>query len=80
MKIHGLLAALVLSAMVGCGGGGSAVDSVVDAEATALTSNMVPITEQTAEVTAAAVIKSIDGAFDAGESALDFGGAIGWRE
>jgi hypothetical protein len=57
-----------------------AVDSVVDAEATALTSNMVPITEQTAEVTAAAVIKSIDGAFDAGESALDFGGAIGWRE
>ena len=75
MRIHGYLAAIAVSALAGCGGGGSAVD----AAATALTSNMVPITEQTAEATAAAVVKSIDGAFDAGESALDFGAAIGAR-
>jgi hypothetical protein len=76
MKRTGILLASALIALTGCGGTGS---DAVDAAAALITSDRLPITETTAVETAGAVVKSMDGAFDATGSALDFGGAVGAR-
>ena len=63
--------------LLGACGGGS--DSVRDELAQIQGPNLAVITELTAEETTGAVLDSIDGAFGASESALDFGGAVGAR-
>jgi hypothetical protein len=59
-----------------CGGGSSSNGNLPDP---VQGQNLVLITEATAEETAGTVLDSIDGAFDASESALGFGGAVGAR-
>lgn len=75
MRFKLIVTFLALLVVGGCGGTG-AEDFAPDLNVNV---SFAAITPETAEATTATVIKSIDGAFSAGEGALGFGGAIGAR-
>ncbi|MEJ2087091.1 MAG: hypothetical protein P8Y69_01110 [Gammaproteobacteria bacterium] len=74
MRFNWLVASLALAAVAGCSGGAKDLSPDLDVNV-----SLAAITPETAATTTAAVIKSIDGAFSAGEGALGFTGAIGAR-
>lgn len=76
MYIRWLFAISCVWALAACGGGGGSDNNIIGPIQGL---DRVPITADTAEETAATVVRSIDGAFSAGESALGFGGAVGAR-
>lgn len=76
MILKRFLVLTAISALTACGGGGGSSN---DGPGPLQGVTMLPITEDTAVETTSTVLKSIDGAFGAGESAIDFGGAIGAR-
>lgn len=82
LKFRLMFAILTAGALGACGGGGSssgggAINNV--SPPVVATGPLLVITPENAEQTSADVIDALESAFGAGNSALDFGGAIGAR-
>lgn len=81
LKLRMIIAVLAAGALGACGGGGgsSSGGAINNIAPPVVGGPLLVITPENAEETAADVIDALEGAFGAGNSALDFGGAIGAR-
>ncbi len=77
MRLQRLITFSSIALLGACGGGSDGDGNNVVDPGAIVGALQIPITEETAPATTAIVLESMDEAFDASESALGFGGAVG---